>query len=68
MEPWDGPASMAFTDGVRIGAMLDRNGLRPGRYCVTDDGLVIMASEVGVLTIPRARSSRSGACSRARCS
>ncbi len=52
MEPWDGPASMVFTDGVRIGAVLDRNGLRPSRYCVTKDGLVVMASEVGVLDIP----------------
>src|SRR6201999_2493243 len=52
MEPWDGPASIAFTDGIRIGAVLDRNGLRPSRYYVTKDGLVIMASEVGVLDIP----------------
>ncbi len=52
MEPWDGPASMVFTDGVSIGAVLDRNGLRPSRYCVTKDGLVIMASEVGVLDVP----------------
>jgi glutamate synthase (NADPH) large chain len=52
MEPWDGPASVAFTDGVRIGATLDRNGLRPSRYYVTKDGLVVMASEVGVLDIP----------------
>ncbi|MBI4445797.1 MAG: glutamate synthase large subunit [Acidobacteria bacterium] len=51
MEPWDGPASMAFTDGVKIGAVLDRNGLRPSRYCVTKDDLVVMASEVGVLDI-----------------
>lgn len=51
MEPWDGPASIAFTDGVRIGAVLDRNGLRPSRYYVTKDNLVIMASEVGVLDI-----------------
>src|SRR5881397_1527730 len=51
MEPWDGPASMVFTDGVRIGAVLDRNGLRPSRYCVTKDGLVVMASEVGVLDL-----------------
>ncbi|HEX8143100.1 MAG TPA: glutamate synthase large subunit [Pyrinomonadaceae bacterium] len=51
MEPWDGPASIAFTDGIRIGAVLDRNGLRPSRYYVTKDGLVIMASEVGVLDI-----------------
>jgi len=52
MEPWDGPASIAFTDGSVIGAVLDRNGLRPSRYYVTKDGLVIMASEVGVLDIP----------------
>ncbi|HEY5041103.1 MAG TPA: glutamate synthase subunit alpha, partial [Verrucomicrobiae bacterium] len=55
IEPWDGPASMAFTDGIRIGACLDRNGLRPSRYYVTKDGLVIMASEVGVLDIDPAR-------------
>src|SRR5262245_34598504 len=52
MEPWDGPASIAFTDGKVIGAVLDRNGLRPSRYYVTKDDLVIMASEVGVLDIP----------------
>ncbi len=52
MEPWDGPASIAFTDGTMIGAVLDRNGLRPSRYYVTKDGLVVMASEVGVLDIP----------------
>ena len=52
MEPWDGPASIAFTDGVQVGAILDRNGLRPSRYYVTKDGLVIMASEAGVLEIP----------------
>src|SRR3989449_380176 len=52
MEPWDGPASIAFTDGLRIGAVLDRNGLRPSRYYVTKDDLVIMASEVGVLDVP----------------
>ena len=52
MEPWDGPASIAFTDGSVIGAVLDRNGLRPSRYYVTSDGLVVMASEVGVLDIP----------------
>ncbi|MCH7979168.1 MAG: glutamate synthase subunit alpha, partial [Acidobacteria bacterium] len=52
MEPWDGPASIAFTDGTVIGAVLDRNGLRPSRYWVTKDGLVVMASEVGVLDIP----------------
>jgi glutamate synthase (NADPH) large chain len=52
MEPWDGPASMVFTDGSVIGAVLDRNGLRPSRYYVTKDDLVIMASEVGVLDLP----------------
>jgi glutamate synthase (NADPH) large chain len=52
MEPWDGPAAVAFTDGRQIGATLDRNGLRPARYLVTDDGLVVMASEMGVLPIP----------------
>ncbi len=51
MEPWDGPAAVAFTDGRQIGATLDRNGLRPARYLVTDDGLVVMASEMGVLPI-----------------
>jgi glutamate synthase (NADPH/NADH) large chain len=55
MEPWDGPAAIAFTDGVKIGATLDRNGLRPARYIVTDDDLVVMASEVGVLPIPESR-------------
>jgi len=52
MEPWDGPASIAFTDGEVIGAVLDRNGLRPSRYYVTSDDIVVMASEVGVLDIP----------------
>ncbi|MAW88756.1 MAG: glutamate synthase large subunit [Phyllobacteriaceae bacterium] len=52
MEPWDGPAAVAFTDGRQIGATLDRNGLRPARYIVTDDDRVIMASEAGVLTVP----------------
>ncbi|MBI1979247.1 MAG: glutamate synthase large subunit, partial [Elusimicrobia bacterium] len=52
MEPWDGPASIAFTDGQVIGAVLDRNGLRPSRYLVTKDGLVIMSSEVGVIDVP----------------
>nr|MBA3520391.1 glutamate synthase subunit alpha [Hyphomicrobiales bacterium] len=52
MEPWDGPASIAFSDGRQIGATLDRNGLRPARYVVTDDDMVIMASEVGVLPVP----------------
>ncbi|WP_449409852.1 glutamate synthase large subunit [Methylobacterium komagatae] len=52
MEPWDGPAAVAFTDGRQIGATLDRNGLRPARYIVTDDGLVVLASEAGTLPIP----------------
>ncbi|MFW5972161.1 MAG: glutamate synthase large subunit [Bacillota bacterium] len=52
MEPWDGPAAMAFTDGVQVGAVLDRNGLRPSRYYVTNDDMVIVASEVGVLDLP----------------
>jgi glutamate synthase (ferredoxin) len=60
MEPWDGPASIAFTDGVRIGATLDRNGLRPSRYYVTKDDLVVMASEVGVLDIPAERVLKKG--------
>ena len=51
MEPWDGPAAIAFTDGERIGAVLDRNGLRPARYLITKKGLVVMASEVGVLDL-----------------
>ena len=51
MEPWDGPASIAFTDGTMMGAVLDRNGLRPSRYTVTKDDLVIMASEAGVLPV-----------------
>ncbi len=55
MEPWDGPASIAFTDGRQIGATLDRNGLRPSRYLITDDDLVVMASEMGVLDIPEER-------------
>ena len=60
MEPWDGPASVAFTDGTVIGAVLDRNGLRPSRYWVTDDDLVVMASEVGVLDIDPAKIVRKG--------
>ena len=55
MEPWDGPAAIAFSDGRMIGATLDRNGLRPARYCVTSDDIVIMASEAGVLPIPQDR-------------
>lgn len=60
MEPWDGPAAIAFTDGVQVGAVLDRNGLRPARYLVTADGLVVMASETGVLDVPAERVVRKG--------
>jgi glutamate synthase (NADPH) large chain len=60
MEPWDGPAAIAFTDGRVIGATLDRNGLRPGRYVVTHDDLVIMASEAGVLDVPPEQVKRKG--------
>ncbi|MEE4596933.1 glutamate synthase large subunit [Streptomyces sp. DSM 41524] len=60
MEPWDGPACVTFTDGVQVGAVLDRNGLRPGRYWVTDDGLVVLSSEVGVLDIDPAKVVRKG--------
>ncbi|MBC8337278.1 MAG: glutamate synthase large subunit [Alphaproteobacteria bacterium] len=55
MEPWDGPAAIAFTDGQQIGATLDRNGLRPARYVVTDDDIVVLGSEVGVLPVPEER-------------
>lgn len=60
MEPWDGPACVTFTDGSLIGAVLDRNGLRPGRYSVTDDGLVVLASESGVLDLDPTRVVRKG--------
>lgn len=60
MEPWDGPASVTFTDGTVVGAVLDRNGLRPSRYWVTEDGLVIMASEVGVLDVDQSRVVKKG--------
>jgi glutamate synthase (NADPH/NADH) large chain len=60
MEPWDGPAAVTFTDGTVVGAVLDRNGLRPARYWVTDDGLVVLASEVGVLDIAPERIVRKG--------
>ncbi|MCY7400774.1 MAG: glutamate synthase large subunit [Nocardioides sp.] len=60
MEPWDGPACVVFTDGTQIGAVLDRNGLRPSRYWVTDDGLVVLASEVGVLDLDPATIVRKG--------
>ncbi len=60
MEPWDGPADLVFSDGTLVGAMLDRNGLRPSRYWVTDDGLVVLASEAGVLDIDPATVARKG--------
>ncbi|WP_022885112.1 glutamate synthase large subunit [Glaciibacter superstes] len=60
MEPWDGPAAIVFTDGSLVGATLDRNGLRPGRYLITDDGLVVLASEIGVLDIDPSRVVRKG--------
>jgi glutamate synthase (NADPH/NADH) large chain len=60
MEPWDGPAALVFTDGEFVGATLDRNGLRPGRFLVTDDGLVVLASEIGVLDFPADRIVRKG--------
>ncbi len=60
MEPWDGPAALVFTDGDLVGATLDRNGLRPGRYVITDDGLVVLASEIGVLDIDPSRIVRKG--------
>src|SRR4051812_11330183 len=60
IEPWDGPAAIAFTDGRVIGATLDRNGLRPGRYVVTNDDLVVMASEAGVLDVPAEQVKRKG--------
>ncbi len=60
MEPWDGPAAVIFTDGSLVGATLDRNGLRPGRYVVTEDGLVVLASEIGVANIDPARIVRKG--------
>jgi glutamate synthase (NADPH/NADH) large chain len=60
MEPWDGPAALVFTDGSLVGATLDRNGLRPGRYLVTDDGLVILASEIGVFDVEPTKVVRKG--------
>ncbi|MEY2837550.1 MAG: hypothetical protein RLZ46_932, partial [Actinomycetota bacterium] len=60
MEPWDGPACVTFTDGHQVGAVLDRNGLRPSRFWVTDDGLVVLASEVGVLDFPAEKIVRKG--------
>ncbi|MCA1942850.1 MAG: glutamate synthase subunit alpha, partial [Yonghaparkia sp.] len=60
MEPWDGPAALVFTDGALVGATLDRNGLRPGRFIVTDDGLVVLASEIGVIDVEPSRIVRKG--------
>jgi len=60
MEPWDGPACVTFTDGHQVGAVLDRNGLRPSRYWVTEDGIVVLASEVGVLDFPAEKIVRKG--------
>jgi glutamate synthase (NADPH/NADH) large chain len=60
LEPWDGPAALVFTDGTLVGATLDRNGLRPGRFVVTDDGLVVLASEIGVLDVDPAKVVRKG--------
>ncbi|WP_309079926.1 glutamate synthase large subunit [Zhihengliuella sp.] len=60
MEPWDGPAAVSFTDGTLVGAVLDRNGLRPARYWVTDDGLVVLASEVGVVELDEKRITAKG--------
>ncbi|GIR63842.1 MAG: hypothetical protein CM15mP68_5080 [Pseudomonadota bacterium] len=60
IEPWDGPASIAFSDGTCIGAVLDRNGLRPSRYYITDDDKCIMASEVGVVDVDPARVVKKG--------
>ncbi|ROS54373.1 glutamate synthase large subunit [Frigoribacterium sp. PhB24] len=60
MEAWDGPAAITFTDGTHVGATLDRNGLRPGRYLVTDDGLVVLASEIGVIDVDPAKVVRKG--------
>lgn len=61
MEPWDGPAAVAFSDGLSVGAMLDRNGLRPARYTITKDGFMVLASEAGVLDIPAGRVANKGA-------
>jgi glutamate synthase (NADPH/NADH) large chain len=60
VEPWDGPAALTFTDGIQIGATLDRNGLRPARYCITVDGLVVLASEAGVAHIPESSIAQKG--------
>lgn len=58
LEPWDGPATIGFTDGSKIGAILDRNGLRPARYLLTNDDIVVLASEAGTLPIPESRIKR----------
>ena len=60
MEPWDGPASISFTDGDIVGATLDRNGLRPSRYCVLNDGTIVMSSEAGSLIVDEAKVIKKG--------
>ena len=60
VEPWDGPAALTFTDGRQVGAILDRNGLRPARWMLTSDGLVVLASETGVLDVPPETITRKG--------
>lgn len=67
MEPWDGPASILFSDGDVMGAVLDRNGLRPSRYVITDDGRLILSSEVGVLELDEEHILKRSGCIRARC-
>jgi glutamate synthase (NADPH/NADH) large chain len=67
MEPWDGPASISFTDGKVIGATLDRNGLRPSRYCVTSDDTIVMASESGALPVDPAKVIKEEDCNLGKC-
>ena len=67
MEPWDRPASISFTDGKVIGATLDRNGLRPSRYCVTSDDTIVMASESGALPVDPAKVIKEEDCSLGKC-
>ena len=67
MEPWDGPAALAFTDGIQIGATLDRNGFRPARYVVTKDDFVIMASEAGAVALTQKTLSPREGCNLEKC-
>lgn len=67
MEPWDGPASILFTDGDVVGAVLDRNGLRPSRYYITEDGYMILASEVGAIDIDQTKVVKKTACAPEKC-